>query len=432
MVIVSLFADELELDHSDSFGVGETLLLLVGAFLLVAAVMGRRFFRLYRDGAVILVNTVILLVLVELGIRAVSTLGGLSVAQGLVVDEETAHHLDLPAYRDQPRAEVFWQEALEVRRRHYRPYVVWRRAAYKGETIEIDERGFRHTPGSDCREESLVVFALGGSTIWGWGAPDDSTIPSFLQQGLVRKQARPVCVVNLGEGGFVSTQEVVQLLLELQRGVRPDLVVFYDGVNDVIAAFQSGQAGDHQNLPSIEARFEDRGLLDFASRKLELFRLIRPARSVLGLESRSPLSAEEISDLAGSVVETYLENYDVVMRLAGTYQFEARHFWQPHLLLGDKPLSPEEERMIEALERALESDETLVNLLRETNRQISGHFAERERLHDLRDVFDTEERQIWIDALGHVAPLGNELVAGRILDILTEDVVGRADDVSDR
>ena len=97
MVMVSLFADELELDHSDSFGVGETLLLLVGVLLLVAAIMGRRFFRLYRDGAVILINTMILLVLVELGIRAVSTLGGLSVDEGLVVDEETAHHLDLPA-----------------------------------------------------------------------------------------------------------------------------------------------------------------------------------------------------------------------------------------------------------------------------------------------------------------------------------------------
>lgn len=431
MVIVSLFADELELDHSDSFGVGETLLLTVGVALLVAALLGRRFFRTYRDVAVILLNTLILLVLIELGIRAISTLGGLSVARGLVVDEETAHHLDLPSYRDQSWAKVYWQEALEVRRRHYRPHVVWRRAAYTGETIEIDERGFRRTPGSECREESFVLFALGGSTMWGWGAPDSSTIPAYLQESLARTQDRPVCVVNLGEGGFVSTQEVAQLLLELQRGARPDVVVFYDGVNDVIASFQSGQAGDHQNLPLIEARFEDRGVLGFASRKLELFRLVRPARSVLGLESRSPLSEKEVSRLAGSVVETYLEVYDVVMKLSDAYGFEAYLFWQPHLLIGDKPLSAEEERMIDALESALESDQTLVSLLRETNRQIGERFEGRERLHDLRDVFAAEERQIWIDALGHVSPLGNELVARRILDVLlAEDSAGQADGVS--
>jgi len=173
--------------------------------------------------------------------------------------------------------------------------------------------------------------------------------------------------------------------------------------------------------------------MGLASRKLELFRLVRPARSVLGLESRSPLSEKDVSRLAGSVVETYLEVYDVVMKLSDAYGFEAHLFWQPHLLIDDKPLSAEEERMIDALESALESDETLVSLLRETNRQIDERFEGRERLHDLRDVFAAEERQIWIDALGHVSPLGNELVARRILDVLlAEDSVGQADGVSNR
>ena len=432
MVMVSVFADKLELDHSDSFGVGETLLLIAGVLVLVAALLGKRFFSVYRDGAVILLNTLILLVVVELGIRAVSTVGGLSVDDGLVVDQETAHHLDLPSYRDQPWAKVYWQEALEVRRRHYRPYVVWRRAAFAGETIEIDERGFRRTPGSDCREDSFVLYAFGGSTMWGWGAPDNGTIPAFLREGLARALGRPVCVQNYGEGGFVSTQELVQLLLELQRGGRPDAVVFYDGVNDVIAGFQSGRAGDHQNLPLIEERFEDRSFLGFASRKLELFRLIRPARSALGLESRSPTSEEDVSQLAAAVVETYLEVYDVVLRLSDAYDFEAHLFWQPQLLIGEKPLSPEEESLVEDLDRTREADKTLLGLLQETDRRIGVHIERRERLHDLRGVFDEEESQIWIDALGHVAPLGNELVAQSMLEILVaEGEEGRADESPD-
>ena len=65
----------------------------------------------------------------------------------------------------------------------------------------------------------------------------------------------PVCVVNFGESGFVSTQGVIQLILELQSGNIPDLVIFYDGVNDVYAAYQSGRP-THQNFDKIAAKFE--------------------------------------------------------------------------------------------------------------------------------------------------------------------------------
>ena len=53
----------------------------------------------------------------------------------------------------------------------------------------------------------------------------------------------PVEVRNLSELGYVSTQEVIGLYRELQEGYRPDVVIFYDGVNDTTSAVLSGQAG---------------------------------------------------------------------------------------------------------------------------------------------------------------------------------------------
>jgi hypothetical protein len=47
--------------------------------------------------------------------------------------------------------------------------------------------------------------------------------------------------------GWVSTQSVIMLLRQLQHGNIPDVVVFYDGVNDTYAAYQQGFAGWPQN-----------------------------------------------------------------------------------------------------------------------------------------------------------------------------------------
>ena len=46
---------------------------------------------------------------------------------------------------------------------------------------------------------------------------------------------------NLAEIGYVSTQETVALVRELQAGYRPDVVLFYDGVNDTTSALLEGR-----------------------------------------------------------------------------------------------------------------------------------------------------------------------------------------------
>jgi len=48
---------------------------------------------------------------------------------------------------------------------------------------------------------------------------------------------------NLSEIGYVSTQELIALFRELQAGYRPDVVIFYDGVNDTTSALLEGEAG---------------------------------------------------------------------------------------------------------------------------------------------------------------------------------------------
>ena len=84
---------------------------------------------------------------------------------------------------------------------------------------------------------------LGGSSLWGFGARDNETIPSLLARDLDQRGWR-VDLKNLSEIGYVSTQELIALFRELQAGYRPDVVIFYDGVNDTTAALLlEGEAG---------------------------------------------------------------------------------------------------------------------------------------------------------------------------------------------
>ena len=51
----------------------------------------------------------------------------------------------------------------------------------------------------------------------------------------------------MGESGYVNTQSLLALELELRGGNVPDEVIFYDGVNDVFSTFQNNEAGLPQN-----------------------------------------------------------------------------------------------------------------------------------------------------------------------------------------
>ena len=62
--------------------------------------------------------------------------------------------------------------------------------------------------------------------MWGTGADDERTIPSYF----AKKTGEHV--LNLGESGFNTIQELIQLQILLAKGLTPKEVVFYDGVND--------------------------------------------------------------------------------------------------------------------------------------------------------------------------------------------------------
>ena len=195
----------------------------------------------------------------------------------------------------------------------------------------------------------MKVFMFGGSTMWGLGAGDDFTIPSIFAREANNKGIS--CeVANFGQYAFVSTQGVIELMLQLQKGNIPDVVIFYDGVNDTFSAFQLGVPG----LPHEEIyREKEFGLLDLerrelktlavqsAIRELSTVRFLNGVLKKFGLRHDNiqsiPLEYEKpISDkraLAVAVVETYFNNVKMVQALSESYGFKCLFYWQPVIYL---------------------------------------------------------------------------------------------------
>ena len=144
-------------------------------------------------------------------------------------------------YSSQDWAERFWYEFRLSRELQFYPYVGWRRAPFKGQTIEVDQNGVRLTPGADCSAKSFKVFTFGASEMWGTGSPSWGTIPAHLQKGLEKLRPGPVCVTNFAESAHVSMQNVIMLLMQLRSGNVPDVVLFYTIADDIYSAYQSGR-----------------------------------------------------------------------------------------------------------------------------------------------------------------------------------------------
>ena len=207
----------------------------------------RRVAKGYRAFAIILLNFVVLLIVAEIGAR---------VLQRFVpaLRPDAGQRRAFASYAGQDWAPAYWREFWRSHRVRYRPWVIWRRPAFAGTLIHVDAEGLRVTPGAQCGPGAFTVFTFGGSTMWGTGAADGQTIAADLQERLRSQLKRSICVRNFGETGYTSMQEIVQLMLRLRAGEHPDLVIFYDGVNDVAAAYESGRGGrPHQSPPDRRA-----------------------------------------------------------------------------------------------------------------------------------------------------------------------------------
>jgi len=392
---------EIRSTGSGGFGIVQTGLLLVGLFLAFIAVLGRRTPAVWQGLALVLLNTVMLLVALELVAGLVFMV--LDRGRGAVGFAELSFFRDSPAGRA-----VIREYGAIIEHDRYEPYVIWKRAAVSGQHVNVDAQGIRRTVGSSCEPDAPVIFAFGGSTMFGAYAPDDGTIPSYMTETFAHALGRPVCVTNFGELAFNSTQELIFLERQLQRGARPDYVVFYDGVNDTFGAYARTNPYVHHNVNIVASLFEQ--TMPVLQRRLIQTRTVRLAGRIRGRPfvarppQRFPPLDLSLDELAAGTTDVYLENHRMVGALAREYGFRYAFFWQPMVSTTGKRLSPWEESEY----RGLASQ--VISLFSAMQDRIQAAIADRPNLYDLSDAFDADTAGIFYD-WHHVVPAGNHIIA---------------------
>ncbi|MDX1502952.1 MAG: SGNH/GDSL hydrolase family protein [Thermoanaerobaculia bacterium] len=365
-----------------------------------------RLARAYRTAAVLALNTALLFALVNLGAW---------VALALLTPEPgpTRYGMErlrrvYPGWSDREIRELLaetWSRTYL-----YRPFVQHREGPFTGRYVNVSRHGFRHVADQSPwppAEDELVVFFLGGSTTYGYGVPDGSTIPSVAQDLLRERCARRVSVFNFGGGNFYSEQERALLSQHLAAGVTPDLAVFVDGLNE------------WKTAPKFTARLEylmtedEPRLWLRALKSLPLADLARLGRDRLLASEVDPEGAPPdvaAERFAADVVDRWLRHQRAVAALARDFGFEVVFVWQPTPAWGyDLESHPflDESREVFAGHEALRHGYDLMELRRHALPQLSAEAG----FLWLADLQRGRTEPLYVDAAHYSEAFSREIAA---------------------
>jgi lysophospholipase L1-like esterase len=313
----------------------------------------------------------------------------------------------LPNYRGAEWARKHFYEYDRLGKGEYVAYYGWRRPLHTGETINIDEHGKRRTYRDQTVTAERTIAFFGGSTTWGTGADDDRTIPS----AFIRMNPEYVGH-NFGETGYVAHQSLNVFLERYFDGFRPDVVVFYDGVNDVWNKCRSELGPySHAREYTIRTALRESGASSgesFWLTVLPIRNFVEKTMRVLGNEKRAETSyydCHKDPKKAERIARILLSDWLIVKNLVEGYGGTFVPILQPVIYFSDT--RKEHLKLSEALKWQYETVYPLIlDLLDREFPQLADNFM------DLRNALDRDE-YFYIDWC-HLSPNGNQLVAERI------------------
>lgn len=288
----------------------------------------------------------------------------------------------------------------------YYPFVGWKSLPYKGSTTTVNQQGNReHTPPAYDGERTASVHFFGGSTMWGEGSDDQHTIPALFNGKFPEYN-----VVNHGQLAYNTRQEVDALISLYSKKVFPDVVVFYDGVND--AAFlcpsEINELPAHRLVPMFRNKIY---VPKSAYVKEALYKAFLENIILLMNRYREPAKGQSPYDCvsnpekAEEIAEMFMLNWEMAHQIVTSRGGRFIAILQPAALFGN----PKTDH--------LKIDDDLKANFSDIYTRIQKKIAERGHpwIFDLSDVLNRDE-YIYIDWC-HVSPNGNAIVAEHLADI---------------
>ncbi len=318
-------------------------------------------------------------------------------------------------YDNIPWAALHYREYSQVKF-HYETPVVWRANKFKGKTINISGEHNTRLTLSNLKNSDLLeqnAFFFGGSVMWGFGSNDENTIPSNFEK-LSRIKS-----FNFAESAWNSNQSLFYLIKLLKEGYRPELVVFYNGVNELSKCEQGAKENLKSNVIQediLRDKFitirEDTKLtfnyyfsipIEFFSNlknKINRSKGINDVFENLNLET-------ECSDIekVKQIAENVKQNWEMANSLVNSYGGRFYAILEPHITFNNYELY------------------NFVDLKEEESRNIKNIYLEIEKkmakkkyFINFKNIFLNykDNFPIFVDT-HHTSPNGNLIVANEIL-----------------
>jgi len=336
--------------------------------------------------------------------------------------------VDYDVYNDFNWAEKHYKE-FDMLETCYKDFYVWRRCDFRGQTININN-GIRNTKNFSNKAEKFIKFDqvsfFGGSTMWGTGVSDDTTLPSiFASQTNSRS-------LNYGESGYIAIQELLLLqnLLIEKKLKKNNLIIFYDGINEVLARCRKDYNGlvtaqyDRINNILEKNKVEDN---KYSFRKLflqvEMF-LTAILKRINGTPSKN------ISNNFNQINLTDVYDCDENKQKAEKVAKQLIHIWK----MADKIIELQEDKIIKILQPVAYIGNPKIKYLSLTSTYHSEQakqylvvyplikkIAEEQNVkyYDLTDIYD-ECDDCYVDQF-HVGPKAHKLLSKEIVNIIEKD-----------
>lgn len=303
--------------------------------------------------------------------------------------------------------------------RHPSPYVMFKGkpGSLTGYGDEIyNEHGYRGKyPSVPKSSNEFRIIVLGGSAVW----EGESMLTDYLEAALKKNDLPAASVYNFGVVGANSSMQWITVMNEV-ISLQPDLVVFYDGANDIIHPLHYDPRPGYpfnfliyENNPFLLKSFPALTLLAYKS---NLYRLMARKYLAEKISKQTSLRKEAgymTDEWKKEIASIYLDNERKTNHQCRMMNIPFMTFFQP-TVYSKQQLSDEERKFVEA--RAGEKQH--VEMLR---KMITGSEKADSAFYDLSDVFDGMEAHIFRDNV-HISNAGRERVAERMASLIMHEL----------
>jgi lysophospholipase L1-like esterase len=281
----------------------------------------------------------------------------------------------------------------------------------QGNHININSEGFRGE-NFNFNEGDYKIFFLGGSTAFGHVASSDEfTISSLIEKEL-NDSGLDVKVINAGIPGAYSRDEVFYLQNYIFK-YSPDMVIFYDGWNDMeirqgdLISFNEFGKNDHLSNHEVPGKESERkiktGIITFFA-KIDYRTGMGIVQFVTDLlhNPESVITKNIDSEYVNKIETKMAVNWNEACSYAKENKFHIVNIIQPILGTSDRVRHGEENSFSYQLPalKNLELDNEKLSMCK--------------NIIDLRNIFSELDKVLIYYDSGHMSDNGNQVIAKEI------------------